>query len=139
MTQNNLGAALSDHGRRTRGQESQRRLDEAITAYRSALEVRSREREPQDWAMSQSNLASALSFSAMRAAGVDRQRLAKEAMEAFEAALQVFTPDAFPEDWKRVKNGLLTALTELSDCLDDAVTARLKAKAQQAESDLGSL
>ena len=48
-TQNNLGAALWELGRRERGRE---RLEEAVSAYRLALEELTRERVPLDWAKS---------------------------------------------------------------------------------------
>ena len=46
-TQNNLGAALRVLGERESGTE---RLEEAVTAYRAALEEYCRERVPLDWA-----------------------------------------------------------------------------------------
>ena len=58
MTQNNLGNALSTLGERESGTA---RLEEAVTAYRAALEERTRERVPLDWAMTQNNLGNALS------------------------------------------------------------------------------
>ena len=62
-TQNNLGNALSALGERESGTA---RLEEAVAAYRAALEERTRERVPLDWAMTQNNLGNALS-SARRA------------------------------------------------------------------------
>ena len=43
MTQNNLGTALGTLGEREDGTQ---RLEEAVAAYRAALEVRTRERVP---------------------------------------------------------------------------------------------
>ena len=63
MTQNNLGNALSTLGERESGTA---RLEEAVAAYRAALEEWTRERVPLDWAMTQNNLGTALS-SARRA------------------------------------------------------------------------
>ena len=57
MTQNNLGNALSTLGERESGTA---RLEEAVAAYRAALEERTRERVPLDWAMTQNNLGNAL-------------------------------------------------------------------------------
>jgi hypothetical protein len=37
------------------------RLEEAVTAYREALQERTREQVPLDWAMTQNNLGNALS------------------------------------------------------------------------------
>ena len=57
-TQNNLGIALSTLGERESGTA---RLEEAVTAYRAALEEWTRERVPLDWAATQNNLGIALS------------------------------------------------------------------------------
>ena len=57
-TQNNLGNALRMLGERESGTA---RLEEAVAAYRAALEEWTRERVPLDWAMTQNNLGNALS------------------------------------------------------------------------------
>ena len=57
MTQNNLGTALATLGERESGTA---RLEEAVAAYRAALEERTRERVPLDWAQTQNNLGTAL-------------------------------------------------------------------------------
>ena len=56
MTQNNLGTALLALGGRESGTA---RLEEAVAAYRAALEERTRDRVPLDWAMTQNNLGKA--------------------------------------------------------------------------------
>ena len=53
MMQNNLGNALAALGAQER---SVNRLEEAAQAYRAALEERTRERVPHDWAFTQFNL-----------------------------------------------------------------------------------
>jgi len=50
----NLGTALQTLGERESGTA---RLEEAVTAYRAALEERTRDRVPLEWAMTQANLA----------------------------------------------------------------------------------
>ena len=57
MTQMNLGNALGTLGEREAGTA---RLEDAVAAYRAALEERTRERVPLDWAMTQMNLGNAL-------------------------------------------------------------------------------
>ena len=69
MTQNNLGNALSTLGERESGTA---RLEEAVTAYRAALEEWTRERVPLDWAMTQNNLGNALSTLGERESGTAR-------------------------------------------------------------------
>jgi hypothetical protein len=54
MTENNLGDALTTLGEREDGTDQ---LKDAVTAYRAALEERTRERVPLDWATTEDNLA----------------------------------------------------------------------------------
>ena len=53
MTQMNLGTALETLGERESGTA---RLTEAVAAYHAALEERTRDRVPLDWALTQMNL-----------------------------------------------------------------------------------
>ncbi len=55
-TQNNLGAALRTLGERESGTA---RLEEAVNAYRAALQEMTRERVPLQWATTQNNLGNA--------------------------------------------------------------------------------
>ena len=48
MTQNNLGNTLARLGER---QSDSKHLEEAVTAFRAALEEQPRDRVPLDWAM----------------------------------------------------------------------------------------
>ena len=57
VTQNNLGLALWRLGERESGTA---RLEEAVAAFRAALQERSRDRVPLEWAMTQNNLGLAL-------------------------------------------------------------------------------
>jgi tetratricopeptide (TPR) repeat protein len=91
--QNNLGNALSSLGERESGT---RRLEEAVAAYRAALEERTRERVPLDWATTQNNLGNALSVLGERESGTARL---EEAVAAFRAALQELTRERVPLDW----------------------------------------
>ncbi len=56
MTQNNLGNVLSTLGERESGTA---RLEQAVAAYRAALEEWTRERVPLGWATTQNNLGEA--------------------------------------------------------------------------------
>ena len=58
-----------------------------MAAYRAALEERSRERVPLDWAMTQNNLGTALTRLGERESGTARL---EEAVAAYRAALEVF-------------------------------------------------
>jgi tetratricopeptide (TPR) repeat protein len=95
MTQMNLGTALETLGERESGTA---RLEEAVEAYRAALEERSRERVPLDWAMTQMNLGNALRTLGQRDSGTVRL---EEAVTAWNACLEVFT-SVWPPDWVRI-------------------------------------
>ena len=61
MTQNNLGIVLAVLGERASGEQGAQYLEQSVAAYRAALEVRTREQLPQDWATTQNNLGNVLS------------------------------------------------------------------------------
>jgi hypothetical protein len=67
MTQNNLGNALAALGQRESGTA---RLEQAVDAYRAALQERTRERVPLAWVMTQNNLAGAQALLNERLGGV---------------------------------------------------------------------
>jgi tetratricopeptide (TPR) repeat protein len=68
-TQNNLGNVLATLGKRESGT---RRLEEAVSAFREALEERIRERVPLEWAQTQNNLGNALQALGQRESGTKR-------------------------------------------------------------------
>jgi len=82
LTQTNLGAALWTLGEREGGTA---RLEEAVAAFRAALQERTRERVPLDWAATQHNLGTVLWTLGERESGTARL---EEAVAAFRAALQ---------------------------------------------------
>jgi len=90
--ENNLANALRTLGERESGPAH---LTEAVAAYRAALEERTRDRVPLDWAMTQNNLANALATLGERESGAARL---EEAIVAFDACLTV-TETAWPEEW----------------------------------------
>ena len=72
------------------------RLEEAVAAYRAALEERTRERVPLHWAMTQSDLGNALLTLGERESGTARL---EEAVQAYRAALEEYTRERVPLDW----------------------------------------
>jgi exonuclease VII small subunit len=84
-TQMDLGLALGALGERESGTA---RLEEAVAAYREALQEYSRARVPLEWAMTQNNLGLALGLLGGRESGTARL---DEAAAAFREALQEFT------------------------------------------------
>jgi tetratricopeptide (TPR) repeat protein len=95
MAQMNLGTALETLGEREGGTA---RLEEAVEAYRAALEERPRDRVPLDWAMTQMNLGNALRTLGQRESGTVRL---EEAVTAWSGCLEVIT-SVWPADWVRI-------------------------------------
>jgi tetratricopeptide (TPR) repeat protein len=89
----NLGAALTRVGERESGTA---RLEEAVRAYRGALEEYRREQVPLDWAMTQFGLGVALNLLGQREAETTRL---EEAVAAHRAALNERTRERVPLDW----------------------------------------
>nr|MDJ0823324.1 hypothetical protein [Paracoccaceae bacterium] len=72
------------------------RLEEAVQAYRAALEERTRDRVPLDWAATQNNLGNALRNLGEREIGAARL---EESVVAYRAALEERTRDRVPLNW----------------------------------------
>ena len=80
---NNLGNALRSVGERAGKSEP---LEEAVAAYRAALQEYSPEKTPFDWAMTNNNLGGVLKLLGERSK--DPRRI-EEAIEKYELALSV--------------------------------------------------
>jgi tetratricopeptide (TPR) repeat protein len=113
----NLGTALSTLGERESGTV---RLEEAVMAYRAALQERRRDRVPLQWAATQNNLGNALGRLGERESETARL---EEAVMAYRAALQEYTRDRVPLDWAITQNNLGLALSTLGR--RESGTARL--------------
>ena len=97
---NDLGVALVERGERESGTA---RLEEAVAAYRAALEERTRDKVPLQWAMTQMNLGNALRNLGDRESGTARL---EEAVVAYRAALEENTRDKVPLDWANTQANL---------------------------------
>ncbi|MEP1381803.1 MAG: helix-turn-helix domain-containing protein [Paracoccaceae bacterium] len=126
------GNVFSDQGHRTEGPKGADLLEQAVTAYRAALEVHTRTDHPVDWAMTQNNLGAALGDQGNRTEGPKGVDLLEQAVTAYRAALEVRTRTDHPVDWARTQNNLGNALGEQgnrtegpkgADLLEQAVTA----------------
>ena len=111
-----LGDDAEQPGQRARpgaaapGPSGARLLAESVAAYRGALEVRTREADPQRWATTQSSMALTLLAQASRSTGAERARLLAESVAACRAALEVRTREALPQDWAVTQENLADAL-----------------------------
>ena len=106
---NGLGNALQTLGDRETGTA---RLEEAVAAYRAALEERTRDRVPLDWAMTQTNLGNALSILGERETGTARL---EEAVAAYRAALEERTRDRVPLGWASTRGNMTNLHLALFD------------------------
>jgi tetratricopeptide (TPR) repeat protein len=118
IARNDLGNALRVLGERESGTA---RLEEAVAAFRAALEERTRERVPLDWALTQNNLGNALRVLGGRESGTARL---EEAVVALRAALEEYTRERVPLDWAMTQNNLGAALRSLGE--RENATARLE-------------
>jgi tetratricopeptide (TPR) repeat protein len=98
------------------------RLEEAVMACHAALEERTRERVPLDWARTQNNLGHALS-----GLGEKENETARleEAVSAYRAALEELPRERVPLDWAEGFGGQGVALVLIADRTNDAATAEI--------------
>ena len=81
-------------------------------AYQAALEERTRERVPLDWAATQNNLGTALQTLGERESGTARL---EEAVVAYRAALEERTRERVPLDWAMTQMNLSLALLPIGE------------------------
>jgi len=107
--QDGLGIALAQLGKREEGTQ---RLEKAVEAFHAALEIRTRERLPLEWATTQNNLGSALLTLGKREEGTERF---EQAVGAYRAALEVRTRKRLPLHWATTQSNLGIALRNLGE------------------------
>src|SRR6202008_1244004 len=71
-----------------------------------ALEVRTHETLPQDWAQTQNNLGNTLQEQGIRTGGERGAQLLAESVAAYRQALEVRTHETLPQDWAQTQNNL---------------------------------
>lgn len=108
-TCNDLGNAYLARLREDQIEDTKRmeNISQAISYYQMALEVRTREDLPEDWAETTSNLA-----------GAERLRGTEEDLEQailnLQHALEIYTEETYPNLWARTHNNLAIIHTERS-------------------------
>ena len=132
MAQGNLGSALRVLGERSGGEAGLKALNDAVEAFRAALEIRTRKTMPADWAATQNNLGVALEALGEQSGGEAGLKALNDAAEAYRAALEIFTRETMPADWAMTQSNLGNALRTLGEqsggeaglkALNDAVEA----------------
>jgi tetratricopeptide (TPR) repeat protein len=104
-----LGIALLELGERESGTQ---RLEEAVAAFRAALQEYTRERVPLDWARTQMNLGNALAGLGEREIGTEKL---EQAVEAYREAVKELTREQVPLDWAQTQDNLGNVLTILGE------------------------
>ena len=122
---------MRDQASQSQGAEAARLLAESVKAFGAALEVRTREQFPQDWAATQNNLGNALLDQASQSQGAEAARFLVEAVTSFRAALEVSTRRQFPQDWAATQNCLGAALNDQARLSKGAEAVRLLVEGSQ--------
>ena len=125
-TQNNLGLALWGLGKFA-GDTA--RLEEAVTAYKAALNERTQDAVPADWAMTQNNLGLALCTLGQITGDMG---CLEEATTAYRAALKVYTRGTMSADWAATQNNLGLALWNLGQIASEPARVEEAVKAFRA-------
>jgi len=107
----NLGAALGMLGVLESGNKGH--LDDAVAAYRAALDKWSRGSEPREWVAAQNGLGISLWSLGRREDGTKGDL--EDAIAAFHAALEVTIREREPLDWADTKTNLGIALVTLGE------------------------
>lgn len=106
--------ALGVRATRSSGDDDVRILAEAVSAYRSALEVYTRQQFPQDWASIQNNLATTLNIWAMQSSGIERLQHLQATVAAQKGALEIYTADRYPAWHKKQLAWIAQAEAEIA-------------------------
>jgi tetratricopeptide (TPR) repeat protein len=115
-----LGIALLELGER---HSATARFEDAVAAYRAALEEWTREGVPLQWAMTQNNLGNALCALGERESGSGTARF-EEAVAAYRAALEEWTRERVPVYWAGTQSNLGAALCTIGQ--RESGTGKLK-------------
>jgi tetratricopeptide (TPR) repeat protein len=123
MTQNRLGSAYQDLAKWQSFGEAMASLQAALTAYRNALDVYTKESHPQEWAMVRSNIGNASENAQALATGVSEEFTAqfqREAVKAYQDALQVYTKESLPQRWASTQQNLGNVYAKAGEGLSGA-------------------
>jgi len=78
----------------------------AITCFRAALDLYTRNSSPHNWALTQANLGLALYRQAELAEGFRRADLQRQSAASYRAALEIITRENSPSEWAMIKVSL---------------------------------
>jgi tetratricopeptide (TPR) repeat protein len=139
LTQVHLGnvlrhqAANNCEGTEDANNKRAARLEQAIIAYRAALEVYTSKSAPEDWAMTQNNLGNAQSDQALLLPGKKRLVLLRQAVASHQAALTIYTRSEAPLEWAGAHLNLAQVHLQRARALKGSQREKAKPLAQAAE------
>ena len=108
-----MGGTQAELGIRGEGKAANEHLTDAITAYRTALEVYTRERLPQVWAAVQTNLGNALQAQGLRTGVLRAMNCWPRRWPPTTAPWRCTRPKASPlttSEWRRIRRKQRTCL-----------------------------
>ncbi len=115
-TQNNLGLALFHLAERTSDLSKEvAHWNESIDAFDAALQIRTREKVPAEWAMSQANLAGALQHLGNRFDDDHAIKYLKHSRALYAETLEIIDPEGSPQVWALVQESIDSVLIDLAD------------------------
>ncbi|MDX6380977.1 MAG: hypothetical protein QOI57_2001 [Rubrobacteraceae bacterium] len=103
-SESELGTLLQELGQLTKPGD----MPQAVAVCQAALELVSRDSQPELWAALQGRLGNSLAQNPLG----DRAQNIEDAIEHYELALQVYTRQDFPEQWATTQNNLATAYSD---------------------------
>ena len=112
QTQKRLGDSLYKQGIQTEDAKATELLNQAVAAYRSALEIYTRKELPVEWAQTQNGLGAAFCALGTRSAE-DGCKLLRDVVTAYRSALVETTKADLPKDWALTQINLGVALYAL--------------------------
>ncbi len=102
----NIGNSFLRQGMLVGGAEGVSKLENAVTAYRAALQFYTEANSPANWALMQSNLGNAYLAQGKRFGGAKGVAKLEEAVTAYRNALRFQTETELPTDWATTQNNL---------------------------------
>ena len=109
------GLALLDMGASGEATQSIASLRAAVTACENALQVYTRESDPQAWAATQNALGLAHQSLGERLSGTEGLESMLASVTAYQNALQVYTKESDPQGWAVTQDGLGTTYLSLGE------------------------
>jgi tetratricopeptide (TPR) repeat protein len=110
---NDIGVSLNILGPRQAGAAGLATMQDAVDAFTRALETRTKDAMPVDWATTQNNLGNTLMNIGIRKSGEEAVDFLERSVQAYEHALEVHTKDAIPARWAMTQNNLGATLQEI--------------------------